>query len=155
MGNKIGRATDELFKEYECNTGQKLLRGIKSNSKVQIEIAIEEARKDWMSSSIKTTAEQDFEDMTKKVLRYLTRNYDVGGGMFSKKTPVQYAKECEARDALAYLESTIASLENHRTPEERKTEINAPVTTQLVGKIDSSRARTAKERLQAFQATRK
>lgn len=155
MGNKLGRATDQLFKEYECNTGQKLFRGIKANSKVQIEMAIEEARHDWMSSSIKKSPEQDFEEMTKKVLKYLTRTYDVGEGMLHKKTPVQYARDCDATEAAAYLETTIVSLQNHRSPEERNTQITAPVTTQLVGKIDGSRAKIAKERLQAFQETRK
>ena len=148
MGN-VEMSTD-LFKEYECSTGTKLLKSIRNNDVTQTEQAIEFARKQLMTPNMKKTHEDDYNFMKLRITQYLTRKYDVGDGMLYKKTPVEFAMTLGSTNVVDFLKDTIIKLS--RTEEQGK--INAdksPSITAAVGTIDSDRVALAKSRLQALR----
>ena len=150
--NSIARTTDSLFQEYECNTGRQLLRAIRADSKERVAAAIETVRKEYMTAKVKNTHEKDFENMTRKVMRYLTRYYDVGEGMLHKKTPLQLAEECEAIEVVQYLTETLETLKRHRDKDDGLLGMTtAPKLNAAVGKIDKDRAELARERLKEYR----
>lgn len=154
MGNSIRNATDNLMKEYEISTGKLLLKAIAADSPEEIEKAISVARKELvnMRASVRVTHDEEFETMTKRMLKYLTQSYDIGEGLLFKKSPVNYAKSLNATEAVRYLEITIEKIiSSDTTTDGRNTAISAPKTTAAVGKIDRQRVDLAKERLKELR----
>ncbi len=156
MGNSI--PVSEVMKEYEYNTGQKLLRAIKANSKSQMQECINLVKEEIRSQN-KTSRlahDKDYENMVKKVTIYLTRGYDIGDGMLFTKTPSQYAEQLKSDQALEFVNTTLTELSKIDTAnkilEEKGTKVVRESSS--VGVVDRDRVNQAKERLKAFQNER-
>lgn len=147
---------DMLVKDYEHKTAQRLIRGIKANSRRQMEDAYDSARKELLSSNTKLAHDKEFEIMVKAMLSYLTRGYDVGEGAIFTKTPLEIAKEYHANEAIAFIEEKLEYLQKSEVggAEVKKRGINVPSSTST-GRIDKDRVAQAKERLKQFQNERK
>jgi len=146
----MGNVETGLFKEYENVTGTMLMRAIKSNSRMQVEQAIEFARKELASPNLKKTHDEDYEMMREKMNLYLTRKYDIGDGMLWKKTPVELATSLEANDALQAIRETLLKLSQTKDQKHINTD-RAPAIQAAVGNIDQDRVALAKSRLQALR----
>ncbi|KAJ1415665.1 hypothetical protein B484DRAFT_159030 [Ochromonadaceae sp. CCMP2298] len=154
MGNSHDGSAIDMFKDFEFTTGKLLLRAIGANSVDQVKQAIEFAQKELIRPNIKKSAEDDWEEMAEKIKLYLTRQYDVGDGMFGKKTPVDYAKKIGSNDVVPLLEDSIRRIGNTDASKEINID-QAPRTVAAIGgKLDPGRVALAKERLAAFQRTK-
>jgi hypothetical protein len=156
MGNSM--PVPEVMKEYEYNTGQKLLRAIKANSKTQMQECIDVVKEEIRSQN-KTSRlahDKDYENMIKKVTLYLTRGYDIGDGMLFTKTPIQYAEQLKADQAIQFINNTLIELSKiesaNKVMEEKGTKVARESSS--VGVVDRDRVNQAKERLKAFQNER-
>lgn len=157
MGNTPTPAIPEmLLKDYEHKTAQRLIRGIKANSRRQLEEAFDSARKELLSNNTKLAHDKEFENMVKNMIAYLTRGYDVGDGALFTKTPLEIAREYHADVAIEFIEEKIAHLQKSEVgaKEIDKRGINVPATSSA-GRVDKDRVALAKERLKQFQAEKK
>lgn len=148
----------EVMKEYEYNTGQKLIRAIKANSKTQMQECIDVVKEEIRSQN-KTSRlahDKDYENMIKKVTLYLTRGYDIGDGMIFTKTPMQYAEHLKSDQAIEFINKTLTELSKIDTANQLMEEKGTKVVRESssVGRVDRERVNQAKERLKAFQNER-
>lgn len=146
----MGNVETGLFKEYESNTGTMLIRAIKSNSRIQVEKAIEFARKELATPNLKKTHDEDYELMREKMNLYLTRKYDIGDGMLWKKTPLELAAMVEAVEAMEAIKESLLKL-SHTKEQKHINMDKAPAIQAAVGNIDQDRVALAKSRLQALR----
>jgi hypothetical protein len=155
MGNSNGGGPLDLFKDYECTTGKLLLRAIGANSEMLVKQAIEVAKNELIKPNLKKNHADDYEEMQEKIKLYLTQKYDVGDGLFGKKTPIEYAKKIGANDVVPCLEDSIRRIGNTDASKQINCD-HAPTTVAAIGgKLDPGRVALAKERLAAFQRTKK
>jgi hypothetical protein len=146
----MGNASDSLSKMLstpEYKSGKILFNGIKSNSRFQILEAIDTVKKENIRASSGEDHETKYDDMIQKMTNYLTGQYDVGHGILSKKTPLEYAHSLAADQAIRCLEEAIASI--------NKQENSDVKVSKTVGTVDTQRVKQAKERLREFQKEKK
>lgn len=148
MGNEV---SNSLFKEYESNTGKLLLRGIKNNNKIQVENAIDTARKQLATPNLKKSHEEDYAYMAQKMTNYLTKKYDVGDGILYWKTPVDYAQALNSEHVIDYLKDMILQVSQKSNKQEEINIDKAPSIKAAVGTIDADRVSLAKARLQEMR----
>lgn len=155
MGNGDSVSKSSLigkFKEFEHLSGKKLLAAIRSDNEDGASDAIEFARQEYIKpvagSMAKASNLSGYEDMTKGMVAYLTREYDVGDGIVFKQTPLEYARAKKAKKVEQIIEKSILDLE-------RLMGINAAKTSYSVGEVTKERVEEAKARLQAIRDTRK
>lgn len=157
MGNTPTPAIPEMFvKDYEHKTAQRLIRGIKANSRRQMEESYDCARKELLSNNTKTAHDKEYEFMVKSMITYLTRGYEVGDGVIFTKTPMEIAKEYHADEAIAFIQEKLEHLQKSEVggKEVSKRGINV-ASTSITGRVDKDRVAQAKERLKQFQNERK
>jgi hypothetical protein len=143
----MGNVSETLFKEYEATTGAKLLKGIQSNEKKLVVEAIDLARKQLMTPNMNKTHKDDHSNMVIQMTAYLTRKYDVGEGLFFKKTPLEYAEAIGSSETIEYITETIKNLAKHDQNKVINNE-KSPAISSAVGTIDKERVALAKSRLQ-------
>jgi hypothetical protein len=147
----MGNVEVSLFKEYESQSGNLLISAIKSSNKKKLEDAIEVARKQLITPNMKKSHEEDYKEMTNKILVYLTQKYDVGDGVLYRKTPLELAKSIGSDEITMYLEENIKKLEAAvKATEVANTEKYEGISKN-VGKIDKDRVSLAKSRLENFR----
>lgn len=158
MGNSSLNPVPDLLKEYEYNTGQKLLRAIKANSRTQMKECLDFVKEEIRSQNktSKLAHDKDYENMMKKVTLYFTRGYDIGDGVIFTKTPLQYAESLQSDQAIAFLNDTLAELSRNETASKVIEDKRAVVVKEqsFMGKVDRDRVNQAKDRLKAFQNER-
>ncbi len=144
------------MKEYEYNTGKRLLRAINSNVGSQVLEAIESARKELLSSDRHKSHDQDFDNMVKKMSLYLTRKYDVGEGKLlgGGKTPLELAESLHANQAVAVINEQLSILARNKASIDVLGNAVPMRESPMLGKIDKDRAIQARERLKQFQKQR-
>lgn len=144
--NSVSKSAANLVTLSETTSGRKLLLGIKANSKTQILAAIEIVKKERIQANTGGDShEKQYDAMVRRMLSYLTGEYDVGDGILFKKTPIQYARSLAADEAEQCIEDAIAQL---------KKEENTDKMSKTVGLVDADRVRQAKERLKEYQKTK-
>jgi hypothetical protein len=147
MGNSntvSSSSTFGIFREYENLSGKKLIEGIRHESTEFVKGAIETAKRECLKPVASNTNKTEYEDMVTIMLEYLTRKYDVGEGMMKKKTPIEFAKSVDAKDAELLIFATIKEYEGMQA--EAK-----PRVSHAVGEVTKDRAELAKERLKAMR----
>lgn len=157
MGNSATPAIPEmLMKDYEHKTAQRLIRGIKANSRRQMEEAFDAARKELLSNNTKLAHDKEYEIMVKTMISYLTKGYDVGDGVIFTKTPMEIAQEYHADEAISFIEEKLEHLQKNEVgaKEVSKRGLNVP-STSSAGRVDKDRVAQAKDRLKQFQNERK
>jgi hypothetical protein len=158
MGNSTAATlTSGIMKEYEYNTGQKLLRAIKANTRTQMQECMDTVREEIKSQSKTTMIAHDKEyDNMIKVTLYFTRGYDVGDGVIFTKTPLQYAEQLKSDQAIDFINRVLADLSRNDVANTVMVEKGAKVVTEqsFMGKVDKDRVQQAKDRLKAFQNDR-
>lgn len=157
MGNTATPAIPEmLLKDYEHKTAQRLIRGIKANSRRQMEEAYDAARKELLTANTKLAHDKEYEIMVKSMIAYLTRGYDVGDGMVFTKTPLEIAREYHADEAIAFIEEKIEQLQKSEVGAKEVSKRGVGVAPAAsAGKVDKDRVAQAKDRLRQFQNERK
>lgn len=159
MGNKPTPYLPEMLKkDYEYQTGQRLIRAIKANSRSQLQDAVDCARNEIQlhSKNVKIAHDKDYEDMVKKMIAYLTRGYDVGDGVLFTKTPLEIAEIYHCSDAAAFINENLELLSRSQVSSHVVAKQGLSVAPKSsVGAVDKDRVHQAKERLKAFQAERK
>lgn len=157
MGNApTPHLPEMLVKDYEHQTAERLIRGIKANSRRQMDEAFELARKELLTTNSKLAHDKEYEIMVKKMVAYLTRGYDVGEGMLFTKTPLDIAKEYHADEAVAFINEQLERLNKSdvgaKAIGQQKVKVSA---ASVVGPVDKDRVAQAKERLQKFRNEKK
>lgn len=157
MGNTPTPAIPEmLLKDYEHKTAQRLIRGIKANSRRQMEESYDAARKELLTANTKVAHDKEYEIMVKSMIAYLTRGYDVGDGMVFTKTPLEIAREYHADEAIAFIEEKLEQLQKSEVGSKEVSKRGVGVApTSSAGKVDKDRVAQAKDRLRQFQNERK
>jgi hypothetical protein len=144
--NSVSKSAASLVALSESASGRKLLLGIKANSKTQILAAIEIVKKERIKANTGGDShEKQYDDMIRRMLSYLTGEYDIGDGVLFKKTPIQYARSLAADEAEDCIEEAIEQL---------KKQENTDKMSKTVGLVDADRVRQAKERLKEYQKTK-
>lgn len=154
MGNSMNPG--ELLKEHEYQSGQKLIRAIKANSRSQIESCMAIVKQELMSTTRSMAHDKDYEHVLTKTRQYLTRGYNIGDGVIFTKTPLEIAEMHNSDEAIACINELLDQLQRR----EDATKVNAASTrssdkSSSGGAIDKARVAEAKERLKAFQQERK
>jgi len=95
-------------------SGAGLIAGISTKSLTPVENSVNKARKEFSfsKSTLKSTADESYENMLEGMSSYLNKKYDVGEGKFNKKTPVEYAESLGAEDIVNFLKSSIQDIES-------------------------------------------
>lgn len=147
MGNSI-KLPD--FTSYENTSGKKLLVAIDLNNKEATQVAIDYCRSEFTKKSYAL----DYDEMMEKMENYLTRHYNIGDGIIFRKTPLEYCEHKQAEESALVIKENLQILRgvNRKKCGE---ENSAGRESATVGLITQERAVLAKERLKAFQATRK
>jgi hypothetical protein len=167
MGNDASSTTapSSIFREYEHQSGRRLIAAIRANSKEATKVAITFARKEFTKpfSSVISNA-SDYDEMAVKMERYLTKPYDIGDGVVFKKTPLEYANSINAKESIAVIEETLTKLraDIHKSESQSNLPLTPPtqkaagvVERPIIGEVTRERAELAKERLKAFQQNTK
>lgn len=162
MGNSIEKPS--IFKEYEHKSGRRLIAAIKNNSRQEVEEAIEFCRHEFTRPLSGTTANSsDYDVMHKRLEQYLLSPKDIGDGIIFKKTPLEMCKDKGSHEAGAVIlehlnrlgvQLPAGTLPSNFTaaPADLK---DRGVESVNVGFVNQERSTLAKERLKAFQATKK
>jgi len=152
MGNS-SNSISGLVKEYEYQSGEKLIRAIKADSRQQLDACMDFIKQEFISQSRKMAHDKEFEMLQQIIKNYLTRGYDIGDGVLFTKSPLEIAELNHAQVAKAFI---IEKLENIKRFETLSTtSSNATSNRSTGGAIDKSRVAEAKERLKKFQEERK
>lgn len=141
----------DLFKEYESSTGKLLIKAIRNNNQKQVADAIDVARKQLAKPNMSKSHEDDYNDMTIMMTKYLTRKYDVGDGILYKKTPLELATSVESNNTIEFIKDSIFSL-THTKQESNINLDKAPCIKAAVGTVDQDRVALAKSRLQELRS---
>ena len=163
MGNAtayISQRAASALKQHEYSSGKKLLAGIKSNSRSQIDEAVEYAKNEFaqpISSSTANSADYDY--MTSCIVKYLTKGYDVGDGPLFLQTPLEFCKTTGSNEAASAIKQHLMRFGINVNTDGNSGEGSQTIKDQVIGVesinigiITHERAELAKEKLHEFQS---
>lgn len=162
MGNTI--QAPKLFSDHEHRSGKRLLESIQANKGDRTQAAIDFARKEFsMPISSITSNVSDYEEMSTRMEKYLTKPYDVGDGIIFRKTPLEYCESVKSLESASVIKENLQKLRGvsgipskvEKLKEGNAESIFTGIENATVRLVTADRASLAKSRLQAFQATRK
>ena len=162
MGNSM--ETPKMFFAYEHSSGKRLLASIQTNERDVTQAAIDFARKEFTKPiSIITANSSDYDDMSSRMEKYLTKPYDVGDGIIFRKTPLEYCQSIGSLESAAVINENLQKLSSvyravKKTKDGKEIESTTPpggIESLTVGTVTHDRAALAKSRLQAFHASKR
>lgn len=170
-GNASGNVVFRAFQSFEYSSGKMLCKAISADSRAQVDEAVEYARRELLKPRTGGVANtRDFADVNAALIKYLTQDTDVGDGPLFTQKPLVF---CEARKppALAAHAAISEHLQRLRKLAGQSTggsggsgggvsgsksgSGSGSVTGGDGGACGADRAAVAKERLKAFQETRR
>lgn len=155
MGNTAEKPS--ILEEYEHKSGKQLIASIRVNQRDVTQMAIDFARKEFAKHATGfIPVSSDFDEMSVKMEKYLTKHYDIGDGIIFTKTPLEFCDSIGSSESAAVIKENlqrISMVTNGK--KEGLHPVVAGIENAAVGLVTHDRAILAKARLQAFQATRK
>lgn len=153
MGNSADKQS--ILEDHEHKSGRRLLASIRVNQRDVTQMAIDCARKEFAKHATGfLSVSLDYDEMSAKLEKYLTRSYDIGDGIIFTKTPLEFCDIIGSSESAAVIRENLQRI-SMVTNGKKDGAHPVGIDNAVVGLVTHDRAALAKARLQAFQATRK
>jgi hypothetical protein len=155
MGNSADKPS--ILEDYEHKSGKRLLASIRVNQRDVTQMAIDFARKEFAKHATGfLSVSLDYDEMSAKLEKYLTKQYDIGDGVIFTKTPLEFCDAIGSSESAAVIRENLQRISMVTNGKKEGVHpVGIGIENAAVGVVTHDRAMLAKARLQAFQATRK